>query len=105
MARLYSDEDFSFPVVEELRKLGHDVLTAEAGQSNKGISDSLVLAFAISATGGADVQPPSLHQAAPCRSTPASWSAHEITTWRTWPFASTKPFPAVELGKPVVANQ
>lgn len=49
MARLYSDEDFSFPVVEELRKLGHDVLTAqEAGNSNQGISDSSVLAFAIS---------------------------------------------------------
>ena len=49
MARLYSDEDFSFPVVGELRQLGHDVLTAqEAGHSNKGISDPLVLAFAIS---------------------------------------------------------
>jgi hypothetical protein len=49
MARLYSDEDFSFPVVEELRKLGHDVLTAqEAGRSNQGIADSRVLAFAIS---------------------------------------------------------
>ena len=49
MVRLYSDEDFSFPVVEELRKLGHDVLTAqEAGHSNQGISDSRVLAFAIS---------------------------------------------------------
>jgi hypothetical protein len=49
MARLYSDEDFSFPVVEELRNLGHDVLKAqEAGHSNQGISDSRVLAFAIS---------------------------------------------------------
>lgn len=48
MVRLYSDEDFSFPLVEELRKLGHDVLTAqEAGHSNQGISDSRVLAFAI----------------------------------------------------------
>ena len=26
---LYADEDFSFPVVEELRRLGHDVLTAQ----------------------------------------------------------------------------
>jgi hypothetical protein len=25
---LYADEDFFFPVVDELRKLGHDVLTA-----------------------------------------------------------------------------
>ena len=57
MARLYSDEDFSFPVVEELRKLGHDVLTAqEAGQSNQGISDSRVLALRhLKRPGGADV--------------------------------------------------
>ncbi len=26
---LYADEDFPYPVVEELRRLGHDVLTAE----------------------------------------------------------------------------
>lgn len=26
---LYADEDFSFPVVEELRRLGRDVLTAQ----------------------------------------------------------------------------
>jgi hypothetical protein len=26
---LYADEDFPFPVVEELRRLGHDVLTAQ----------------------------------------------------------------------------
>ncbi len=49
MGKLYSDEDFSYPVVEELRKLGHDVLTTqEAGLSNQGITDSRVLAFAIS---------------------------------------------------------
>jgi hypothetical protein len=48
MARLYSDEDFSYPVVEELRRLGHDVLTAqEAGQGNRGVTDSGVLTFAI----------------------------------------------------------
>ncbi len=46
MARLYSDEDFSHPVVGELRQLGHDVLTAhEAGQANQGVTDSAVLAF------------------------------------------------------------
>jgi hypothetical protein len=28
---LYADEDFSFPVVEELRRMGHDVLTAQEG--------------------------------------------------------------------------
>ncbi len=49
MARLYSDEDFSYPVVEELRRLGHDVLTAqEAGQANLSVTDSAVRAFAIS---------------------------------------------------------
>ena len=26
---LYADEDFSYPVVEELRRLGHDVVTAQ----------------------------------------------------------------------------
>ena len=27
MARLYADENFPFPAVEALRRLGHDVLT------------------------------------------------------------------------------
>jgi hypothetical protein len=48
MAKLYGDEDFSYPVVKELRLLGHDVVTAqESGQANFGIADSAVLAFAI----------------------------------------------------------
>jgi hypothetical protein len=48
MAKLYSDEDFSYPVVKELRLLGHDVVTAqEFGQANLGVADSAVLAFAI----------------------------------------------------------
>jgi hypothetical protein len=48
MARLYADEDFSYPTVEELRRLGHDVLTAhEASESNQGMPDSDVLAFAV----------------------------------------------------------
>jgi Domain of unknown function (DUF5615) len=48
MANLYSDEDFSYPVVQELRLLGHDVLTTqEAGRANLGVADSAVLAFAI----------------------------------------------------------
>jgi hypothetical protein len=35
-------------VVEELRKLGHDVLTAqEAGQAKQGVTDTAVLAFAL----------------------------------------------------------
>jgi hypothetical protein len=47
MARLYADEDFPFPVVERLRQLGHDVLTAfEAGQANQGIGDADQLAYA-----------------------------------------------------------
>jgi hypothetical protein len=29
MARLYSNENFPLPVVQELRKLGHDVLTVQ----------------------------------------------------------------------------
>jgi len=49
MARFYTDEQFPFPVVELLRNLGHDVLTAqEAGNANQGILDEAVLAFAIS---------------------------------------------------------
>ncbi len=51
MAKLYADENFAFPVVLEMRNLGHDVLTAqEAGQAGKGIVDEDVLAFAISQT-------------------------------------------------------
>src|SRR5690242_264669 len=47
MARFYADEDFDYRVVEELRRLGHDVLTAnEAGQANQEIEDGIVLAFA-----------------------------------------------------------
>lgn len=47
MARFYSNENFPLPVVEELRKLGHDVLTSlEAGQANQAIPDDQVIAFA-----------------------------------------------------------
>jgi hypothetical protein len=47
VARFYSDENFPFPVVVELRRLWHDVLTAlEAGQANAGVPDNEVLAFA-----------------------------------------------------------
>lgn len=48
MARLYADEDFDFPVVEHLRRLGHDVLTSrEAGHAGQKIADAEVLTFAI----------------------------------------------------------
>lgn len=46
--KLYADENFPKSVIEELRKLGHDVLTAhEAGQANQRISDTQVLAYAV----------------------------------------------------------
>lgn len=48
MARLYANENFPLPVVEELRRLGHDVLTTlEAGNAGQAIPDAEVLAFAI----------------------------------------------------------
>ena len=46
--KLYADENFPKSVVEELRKLGYDVLTArEAGQADQRIPDIEVLAYAI----------------------------------------------------------
>lgn len=48
MARFYSNENFPLPVVLELRRAGHDVLTSvEAGRANQRISDEQVLAFAM----------------------------------------------------------
>ena len=47
MASFYSNENFPKRVVEELRRLGHDVLTSyEAGRANQKIPDDQVLAFA-----------------------------------------------------------
>jgi hypothetical protein len=47
MARLYANENFPMPVVEELRRLGHDTLTSyESGRSNQSIPDEEVLMFA-----------------------------------------------------------
>ncbi|MBI4675143.1 MAG: DUF5615 family PIN-like protein [Chloroflexi bacterium] len=47
MSRLYSNENFPFPTVEELRKLGHDVLTTlESGRAGLRIPDDEVLKFA-----------------------------------------------------------
>ena len=46
MAELYSNENFPLRVVQELRELGHDVLTSyESGRANQRISDQEVLAF------------------------------------------------------------
>ena len=43
--RFYADENFPLITIIELRRLGHDVLTAfEDGRANKGISDERVLA-------------------------------------------------------------
>lgn len=47
MAQLYANENFPLPVVEELRRLGHDVLTVhETGKANQAVPDDEVLAFA-----------------------------------------------------------
>ena len=44
MARLYADENVPLPVIEELRRLGHDVLTIfEDGKANQRYSDQSVL--------------------------------------------------------------
>lgn len=49
MARLYANENFPFPVVEEVRRRSHDAVTvAETGRSNQNMSDDQVLEFAIS---------------------------------------------------------
>ena len=49
MARLYSNENFPLPVVEELRALGHDVVTIqERGRGCEAVSDLAVLELAVS---------------------------------------------------------
>jgi hypothetical protein len=49
MAAFYADENFRYPVVEALRRLGHDVLTCEeAGRANQKVPDDVVLAEALS---------------------------------------------------------
>ncbi len=48
MARLYTNENFPLPVVEQLRELGHDTLTSyESGNAGQAIPDEDVLAFAV----------------------------------------------------------
>jgi predicted nuclease of predicted toxin-antitoxin system len=48
VARLYSDENFPMPVVEELRQLGHDVVSIqERGRASEGTPDEEVLKLAI----------------------------------------------------------
>jgi len=49
VARLYANENFPFPVVEELRRRGHDAVTvAETGKANQMMNDDQVLEFAVS---------------------------------------------------------
>src|SRR5262245_26220342 len=48
MAQLYANENFPLPVVEELRRLGHDVLTTyESGRAGTAIPDDEVLAYSV----------------------------------------------------------
>ena len=50
MPGLYADENFPLPIVEELRRLGFDVLTMyEDGKANQSLPDQEVLSIA---TGG-----------------------------------------------------
>lgn len=50
MGRLYADENFPFPVVEELRRLGHDVVTLqEQGYGGQALPDEDVLRLASAA--------------------------------------------------------
>ena len=44
MARLFADENFPFPAVEELRRLGHDALTMQdVGLASEAFTDEAVL--------------------------------------------------------------
>jgi hypothetical protein len=47
MAELYADENYPLGIVERLRDLGHNVVTArDLAQSGRGVSDEEVLALA-----------------------------------------------------------
>lgn len=47
MASLYSNENFPLGIVEKLRAIGHEVLTAQdAGNTGRAIADEEVLRFA-----------------------------------------------------------
>lgn len=48
MAKLYANENFPLPVVEELRRLGHDVVTIqETGKAGQRTPDEDVLQLAV----------------------------------------------------------
>jgi len=47
VARLFADENFPFPVVEALRRIGHDVVTiADAGKAGQSLADQTILELA-----------------------------------------------------------
>jgi hypothetical protein len=61
MARLYPNENFPLPVVEELRRLGHDTLTSrDAGKSGQAMPDEEVLRLALSVFTGETPSMPAL---------------------------------------------
>ena len=48
MTTIYANENFPLPVVEELRRLGYDVLTSrDAGNAGRAVPDEEVLAYAV----------------------------------------------------------
>lgn len=48
MANLYTNENFPLPAAQELRRLGHDVMTVqESGLGGQSITDESVLRFAV----------------------------------------------------------
>jgi hypothetical protein len=49
VARLFADENFALPVVVELRRFGHDVVTMrDAGLAGRSLADETVLELATS---------------------------------------------------------
>lgn len=48
MGRFLADENFPYPVTEQLRRLGHDVATmADLGKANQSVSNEEVLSIAV----------------------------------------------------------
>jgi predicted nuclease of predicted toxin-antitoxin system len=47
MAKFFADEDFPLPVIQELRRLGHDAVTVfESGRANQRWPDDQLFAYA-----------------------------------------------------------
>src|SRR6516164_5330908 len=91
--QLYADENFPLPVVEELRRLGHDVLTAQedGGQSTPDPTSSPALIrwdAPYSRTTGAI----SSAYTGKGRRIAASCRQHGTTTFLPWPAVSTMPW-------------